>query len=196
MKTIKVLVVAFGVFFAVSIFAADPAPLVMLKSTSGRMLKELNKNIGKLKNNDKLVYDLVNRVLVPHFDLPKMSGSVVGVYWSKASKKTQQQFIKEFTSRVIRTYSTALQSYDGETIKFFPIRGVIGKRVQVDSDLQLKNGPPIQMQYRLLKKGSKWLIYDFSVDGISIVKNYHSQFASALRQGGLAGLVKQLQRKK
>ena len=85
---------------------------------------------------------------------------------------------------MIRTYSSALQAYDGETIKFLPIRGSIGSRVQINSELLLKSGPSVHIQYRLLQKNGKWLIYDFSVDGISIVKNYNSQFASTLRQGG------------
>ncbi|MEI8055283.1 MAG: ABC transporter substrate-binding protein [bacterium] len=194
MRLIKTLVVVFGVLFCASGFAvADPVPLVMLKSTSSQMLHELDRHIGNLKNNDKLVYDLVNRILVPHFELLSMSRAVVGRdYWQKATSSTQEQFVKEFTRYVIRTYSSALQSYDGEKIKFYPIRGGISDRVQIDSDLLLKSGPPIQMQYRLIQQGGQWLIYDFSVDGVSIIKNYNSQFAGTLRQGGLEVLVQKL----
>jgi len=199
MKIAKISVVLLGLLFGAISFAApakkatDPAPLAMLKETSGQMLGKLDKHIGNLKNNDKLVYGLVDRVLVPHFDLNSMSRAVIGHYWKQASSQTQQQFVKEFTRYVIRTYSSALQSYDGETIKFYPIRGNVGSRVQVDSDLLLKNGPPVQIQYRLRQQNGEWLIYDFSVDGVSIVKNYQSQFAGALRQGGLAAVVKKLQ---
>ena len=193
MKLIRIFTVVLAVLLGSSSFAADPAPLAMLKSTSGQMLHELDKHLGNLKHNDKLVYNLVNRVLVPHFDLQSMSRAVVGRdKWQSASSNTQQQFIKEFTCYVIRTYSSALQSYDGETIKFFPIRGEITDRVQINSDLLLKNGPPVQMQYRLAQQGGKWVIYDFSVDGISIVKNYNSQFAGTLRTGGLYVLVQKL----
>jgi phospholipid transport system substrate-binding protein len=194
MKIAKIFIVALGLLFGATSFAADPAPLAMLKSTSNQMLRELDKHIGNLKNNDKLVYDLVDRVLIPHFDLNGMSRAVIGRYWRQSSSATQKQFIKEFTRYVIRTYSSALQSYDGETIKFYPIRGNVGSRVQIDSDLLLKNGPPIQMQYRLRQQGGQWLIYDFSVDGVSIVKNYHSQFAGTLRQGGLDAVVRKLQK--
>jgi phospholipid transport system substrate-binding protein len=122
-----------------------------------------------------------------------MSQAVVGRnYWQQASSSTQQQFVKEFTRYIIRTYASAMQSYDGETVKFYPIRGAVGSRVQIDSDLLLKSGPPIQMQYRLSVQSGRWIIYDFSVDGVSIIKNYNSQFASTLRQSGLSGLVAKL----
>lgn len=183
------------VFAGVTAMAADPAPLAMLKSTSQQMVSELNKHIGNLKGNDRLVDGLVRRILLPHFDLATLSRAVVGrEYWQGASSATQQQFISEFTRYVIKTYSNALQSYDGETIKFYPMRGNVSNasRVQVDSEILRKDGPSIHVQYRLLNESSGWYIYDFSVDGVSIVQNYHSQFAGLLRQGGLTKVVTEL----
>jgi phospholipid transport system substrate-binding protein len=193
MKVIKSLIVALCMLCSVSVFAADPAPLVMLKNLSNQIFSELDKHLGDLKHNDKLVHELVNRILVPNFDLTNMCRAVVGRdYWEKSTPDTQQKFIKEFTRYIIRTYSVALQSYDGEKIKFFPVRGAISDRVEINSDLLLKNGPPIQLQYRMVQKDGQWLIYDFSVDGVSIIKNYNSQFAGTLRQSGLDGLVQKL----
>ena len=192
-KIIKISTILLGLVILAPSFAADPAPLVLLKDVSGRMLVELNKNINTIKHNDKLVYNLVNRILVPHFDLLNMARAVVGRnYWQQASSSVQQQFIKEFACYVVRTYASAMQSYDGEAVKFYPIRAAVGSRVQIDSDLLLKNGPSIQMQYRLSEQSGRWIIYDFSVDGVSIIKNYNSQFASILRQSGLSGLVTKL----
>lgn len=192
-KIIKISTVLLGLAILTPSFAVDPAPLALLKDVSERMLVELNKNIGTIKRNDKLVYNLVDRICVPHFDLLNMARAVVGRdYWQQASSSTQQQFIKEFTCYVIRTYASAMQSYDGEVVKFYPIRGAIDSKVQIDSDLLLKNGPPIQMQYRLSLQSGKWVIYDFSVDGVSIIKNYNSQFAGDLRLSGLGGLINKL----
>lgn len=182
-------------FVGVTALAADPAPLAMLKNVSAQMTSELDRHLGNLKGNDALVDGLVRRILVPHFDLTAMSRAVVGRdYWQQASAATQQQFIKEFTRYVIKTYSGAIQSYDGERIKFYPMRGDASSqaRVQIDSSILRKDGPSIQMQYRLVNEGGQWMIYDFSVDGISIVQNYHSQFAGTLRQGGMEKLVAQI----
>lgn len=183
-------------FLNVAVFAADPEPLTIMKNISNQILGELDKNIGNLKNNDKFINSLVDRILVPNFDLVDMSRTVVGKdHWQGATPTVQQQFIKEFTRYVTSTYSSALKAYDGEKMKFYPIRGSITDRVKISSDLVMKNGSAIQLQYSLAKNGSRWLIYDFSVDGVSIVKNYNSQFAGALRQQGLAGLVKELQKR-
>jgi phospholipid transport system substrate-binding protein len=176
----------------------DPPPVVMLKNTSDQMITELNKHLGHLKNNDALISSIIKRTILPHFDLAEMSQTVVGRnYWQQGSPELQQQFIHAFTEYVIRTYSSAIESYDGETIKFYPIRGDITgqSRVQINTDINHKDGPPVHVQYRVVDKNSTWLIYDFSVDGVSLVRNYQSQFVEPLNQGGLPLLVKKLQEK-
>lgn len=185
-------------FVAVKAFAAatsDPAPMVMLKNTSDKMLSELAKHRGHLKNNDALIYGIVSRVLIPHFDLATMSRGVVGKsYWQNASADLQKKFIGEFTRYVIRTYAAPLSSYDGEKIKFYPIRDYDATQnyVQVNSDLLRNSGPSVAMSYRVEKQGGTWLVYDFSVEGVSLVQNYRGQFAQTLQSGGLAKLVQEL----
>lgn len=175
-------------------YAADSAPMVLLKDISNRMIQELDKNIGHLSYN--YVYGLANKIVVPHFDTYNMSRAVVGrEYWAKAKPETQQAFVKEFTRYVIGTYASTIQSYDGERLKFYPMRGeAADQRVQINSDLLHKDGPPIQIQYRLVNTGKCWLIYDYSIDGVSVVQNYRSQFSEVLRQGGLEKLLQQLRK--
>lgn len=178
--------------------AIDPPPVAMLKNITAATTTELDRNLGNLKGNDRLVSGIVKRHVVPYFDLPTMSQLIVGkTYWQAANPATQQQFIKEFTNYVIKTYSSAIESYDGEQFKFYPIRGFTAgqNRAQVNSDIIHKDGPPIHLQYRLSGSGNSWKIYDFSVDGVSIVQNYRAQFASTLRQGGLNKLVVEIQKK-
>jgi len=194
-KLVLLFFLTIGMFMS-NAFAADPAPVVMLKNTSNQMVAELNKHLGNLKNNPPLVSGIVKRIVVPHFDLVTMGQLVVGrSYWQDSDAATQKQFISAFTDYAIKTYSSAISSYDGEIIKFYPIRGDIsGKsRVQIDTDIQHKDGPPVNVQYSVLSKGGSWYIYDFSVDGVSLVQNYRSQFAGTLREGGLDKLVKMLQ---
>lgn len=195
MKNIKTLIALVACLFTAIAFA-EPQPMVIMKQVATEMTGELNKNIAQLKTNDAIVYKIVDQTLLPHFDLNGMARSVVGRdAWQKATPIQHQQFIKEFTHYVVKTYAAALSSYDGEVIKFYPLREDVGAktRVQINSDLIHKSGPPIQIQYRLIKTGNTWLIYDFSIDGISLARNHQEQFAPTIRQGGLPKLIAQLQ---
>lgn len=194
MKITKIIMLAVCLFTTLAF--AEPQPMVIMKQVAAEMTGELNKNLSQLKTNDAIVYKIVDKTLLPHFDLNGMAHAVVGRdAWQQATEAQHQQFIKEFTHYVVKTYAAALSSYDGEIIKFYPLREDIGAktRVQIDSELIHKSGPPIQMQYRLIKTGSTWLIYDFSIDGISLARNHQEQFAPTIRQGGLTKLIEQLQ---
>lgn len=199
MKKLFVLLIPLILLFGyVANAAIDPPPLVLLKNITSATTAELDRNLGHLKGNDRLVFGIVKRHIVPAFDLQTMSQLIVGKnYWQAANSNTQQQFTREFTNYVIKTYASAIESYDGEQLKFYPIRGFAPgqNRVQVNSDIIHKDGPPIHLQYRLLGSGNSWKIYDFSVDGVSIVQNYRAQFATTLRQGGLNRLVAELQKR-
>lgn len=178
-----------------AIFADDPAPLVVMKNASNQIVAELNKHLGKLENNKPLIDGIVRNLLVPHVDVDGMSKNVVGrLYWDAASADLQKQFVTQFTNYVIRTYSTALSSYEGEIITFYPIRGYTKDqtRVQIESAINHKDKPANHVQYRLVANNNTWLVYDFSVDGVSFIQNYRSQFSDTLQQGGLSLLVQKL----
>lgn len=193
MKTypkLKSILLSFLLLFGTWAYAAS-SPVDMLQSVSNQMLSSLAKTTDR---NDRALYSLVKRILLPHVDLNGMSELVVGKYWAAASPAQRSQFQQEFTQFITRTYSNALSSYDNQKVRFFPIRGgVSGSRVQVNSAIDQNNGQSVSVSYRLTLMGGEWKVYDFSVEGVSIVENYRSQFADVLRTNGLSGLIQQLQ---
>lgn len=194
-KGLKSLIVAcFSVaLIASSALANESTPLDLVKSVTGRMTKVLIDDRAKISQNERYLIAKIDKIVLPHFDLMAMSRSVVGRnYWNGASESTQKRFVKTFTKYVENTYSNALKSYNGEEIKFFPLRGQTEKRAQVGCDLMIASGV-VHIVYNLYLKNDKWLIYDFAIDNVSLVKNYNAQFAGVLRQKGLEGLVQELQ---
>ena len=176
--------------------ALAQSPVDMLKQTSDQMLAALKQNKASLKNNPGIIYGLVNRILLPHVDLESMSRSVIGrTYWDQATPQQKEEFKKLFTRQVVQTYSDALASYENEQVKFQPLRDTSGNRVQVHSSIVRPNGQVIAVNYRLINSGGDWKVYDFSVEGISIVQSYRAQFADDLSQGGLAGLLTKMRQK-
>lgn len=174
--------------------SAVESPLPMLQAASDQMLAKLKAN-KELKHDTAFIHKIVHEILVPHFDLQTMSRMVVGRdAWKNATAQQHQQFIAEFTTLLIRTYSTALSSYDDQTIQFYPIRGSLEgqTQTQVDSKILRREGPAIPVSYRLKLKNNTWKVYDFSVDGVSLIESFRSQFANELAQGGMTQLLQKL----
>lgn len=186
----KKLFVIGSLFVSLIAFAVASSPVDMLKTTTDQMLGALKHTQNR---NSQALYSLVQRILLPHVDLDLISEQVVGSAWAKASPAQRAEFKQQFTFFITRTYSTALASYSNEKVRFFPIRGgVTGNKVQVNSSIDQANGQSIAVAYRLILEQGQWKVYDFSVEGVSLVQNYRSQFAATLRTQGMAGLVSQL----
>lgn len=173
-------------FFIGTVFAATPNPMVMLQTISNKMVQSLRQNRPQLKSNPKLVYRLVNSIIVPHADVAGMSRAVLGRNaWNSASASQQRAFQSAFKDVVINTYESALNAYTNETIKFNPLReSYEGKtQLQVQSYVIRQDGPPVSLNYRVVLKGGRWLLFDLNVEGVSMLQSFKAQFASQLSRG-------------
>jgi phospholipid transport system substrate-binding protein len=172
-------------------FAAD-VPDVMLKQTSDQMIAFLKQNKVKIKENPGLVEAYARDILLPHVDMSTMSRLALGrESWISATPEQRNKFTEQFTTLMVRTYSTAMASYNYEAIQFKPLRDSLDNkdRVQIETVIVQRGGPGISVNYRLLLRNNDWKIYDLTVDGISMVQSFHSQFASEIARSGVDGLL-------
>lgn len=171
------------------------SPITMLRQTTDHLLSELKANHEKLDSNPTLIYQIVDRVLMPHVDISTMTRAVLGrKVWNESSSHLLDQFAVQFTSMLVRTYASALTSYTDERINFFDMREAWEgkKRVRVKSYIIRHNGPAIPMDYRLILNNDQWKVYDISVDGVSLLRSFRAQFSEELSQNSLESLIKRL----
>jgi phospholipid transport system substrate-binding protein len=60
------------------------------------------------------------------------------------------------------------------------------------SKLLTKTGTEVPIEYRMLKKGERWLVYDVIIEGVSLVSNYRTQFNKIIQTSSFAELVKKM----
>ena len=169
-----------------------PSPIPLLQTLSNQMISALKANKASMQKEPQVVYQIVQQILLPSADLEAMARSAQGRdAWLSATPAQQQAFIGAFTNLMVHTYAAGLSSYTDETVQFDPIRGGIQSgqnRVEVNSQIIRTDGPPILVSYRLIYKQQKggtydWLVYDFSVEGISMIESFRSQFSAELSGG-------------
>ena len=70
----------------------------------------------------------------------------------------------------MRTYATALLEYANEKITFppMPASATGSDEATVRSEVQLKRGEPVDINYSMHLKDGAWKVYDVTVDGISL----------------------------
>ena len=70
-----------------------------------------------------------------------------------------------------------------------------GEQAVVRTRIVPKQGPEVPVDYRLLLRGERWMVYDVSIEGVSLVANYRGQFDRILQGGSYAELVRRLRAK-
>lgn len=174
--------------------AAVQPPQELIETTASKMLEKLKQEKASLKANPDRVYDLVNTIVVPHFDFELMAKRVLGKHWRDATPKQRQEFVEAFKGVLVRTYANRLTEYTDYKINYLksPAEPEPGRAV-VRSEVALPGQMPVQIDYRLLLRGDNWKVYDVAIEGVSLVTNYRSSFNTEITQGGLDQLISRLQ---
>jgi len=189
--------VAFIIVNATSAYAVGSTddPQALVKVTTEKMFAKLKAEKQKLDKNPALVYGLVSDIVLPHFDFISMSKWVLGKNWRSASRAQKIGFIKAFRELMVRTYSVALLEYTDSKITYKPLRDDVSKgNVTVKTQVETGKGEPVAINYSLHKKKKGWKVYDVSVEGVSLIANYRTTFASEVKQKGLDALIARLQK--
>jgi len=163
-------------------------PQQVIQDTSEQLRVSLQGNRQRLVDEPEYAYRLADEVFLPHVDMGQVSSLVLGKHWRKATPEQQQ-----FKRMLVRTYATALRELGDWEVDFLPLRTQPGEdRVVVQTLMTREGAPPVAMDYRMHQKDGRWLAFDVSVEGVSLITNYRTSFSRLIRQKGIDGLIKEL----
>lgn len=172
---------------------AKQAPQDLVAQTTEKITSALRVEQDKIKATPNRLFEIVDEIVLPHFDFNRMSSWVLGKYWRKAKDNERKQFTQEFRVLLVRTYAKALNDNYDRKIDMLPVRlKKEGKEAIVRTEVQQEAGFPIPIDYKMYIKNDTWKVYDVSVDGISLVANYRTSFAKEIRKDGLPQLIARL----
>jgi phospholipid transport system substrate-binding protein len=128
------------------------------------------------------------------FDFAEICRRSLGRHWQARTQAEQEEFVQLLTDLLERTYISRIERYSGEKVAF--LGDVLDTEVAtVRTKIVTRNGSEIPIDYRMLRRGDRWLAYDVSVEGISLVANYRTQFNAVIQKASYQELVKKLREK-
>ena len=195
MKTIRILLILSVVLVTgIWVQAAEPgSPTEQLKPSLDSLVDILKDE--SLKGDAKKVERrrLIMKEISNGFDFREMSQRVLGRTWNTITPEQQDYFVVQMTKLLENVYVGKLETYSGEKVEFVEER-VKGNRAQVTTLIE-DQGVKLPVHYIMQKTGSKWMVYDINIEGVSLIRNYMEQFRSILRQNDYEGLVKIIEEK-
>ncbi len=185
--------VLFGAIIAFASEAGtEDSAEALVKSTTDNVLRVLEKERDLIQKDPGRIYGIVDEYIIPNFDFERMSQRVLGKFWQRATTDQQDRFQAQFQTLLVRTYATALREYSNQKVEFLPSRPRGDGEVSVRTQIVQSGGPPISIDYELRKNSEQWKVYDVTIEGVSLVINYRSTFASEIRSNGLDALIERL----
>lgn len=172
---------------------AVTGPEQLVRQTSEGVIAEIRANLDTYKDDPKKVYQLVDELVLPHFDFTAMTDLALGRHKDDVSAEQKPEIVVEFRQLLVRTYSSALFEYTDQEMIYLPMEGSEAEGlVTVRTEIEQAGGFPIPINYVLRLGEEGWKVFDVSVDEVSLVTNYRSSFARAIKKNGVDGLIKTL----
>jgi len=170
------------------------APEKLIRSTTEDVLTTIKARHQEYLDNPSRLYAMVDKKVLPHFDFERMTNLALGRYKRKVKGAKKQQLVQAFRSLLVRTYGKALLEYNDQVVEYLPMRGKLAKgEVTIRTEIQQQGGFPIPINYELYQKDGQWIVYDLSIDNVSLVTNYRTTFAREIKSKGIDSLIKTLQ---
>ena len=182
----------FILLIAVPVRAAEPTEAI--KQTTDKILSIITdpafKPSSKTAEREKLIRQAVDE----RFDWDEMARRSLATHWAKRTPEERKEFVPLFADLLERTYMKKVEDYSGEKV-LYERETKDGDYATVRIKIVTKKNKDIPVEYRLKKERNDWLIYDVSIEGVSLVNNYRTQFNSIITQSSYENLIKRLKEK-
>ena len=174
---------------------AGEAPDQIVQQTAKDLFAAVDSNKAELEKNPQDLYDLVGKILLPHFDFGMASRLVLGQAWRSATDAQRKAFQDAFYKYLVHSYADALLkgNYSDNNVQVSPWQqGTDPSQARVKTKVTRENGPPVEVDYVMSNKTGSWKAFDVTIEGISYVLNYRNQFGPEIQQKGLDELIQRL----
>jgi len=196
MKIMRVLVINLLLFFLLSVAgsAYAGAPTDQMRQTVDKVIDILkNKELKKPANERKRRAEIRSAVS-ERFDFADMAKRSLGIYWRQRTPEERKEFVPLYSDLLERTYVKKIEGYTDEKIAYTGEK-INDSHAVVDTKVITSKNQEIPIQYRMLNEDGKWMVYDVSIEGVSLINNYRNQFSNIIHQKSYEELVKKLKSK-
>ena len=148
------------------------------------------KSEGKIKERRAVISKAAGEI----FDFAEAAKRSLGRHWQSRTEEERGEFVRLFGDLLERSYFSKIEQYGGEKIAYLgeSIEGDLGT---IRTKITTKSGADLLVDYRLLPRNGRWLVYDVSFDGVSLIANYRTQFNKIIQSASYQDLVKKLKTK-
>lgn len=170
------------------------SPTETVKKTVDEVVRIVSDKEMKKPQNEQKRRQELKKAIGAVFDYGEMAQRSMARHWRDRSAAEKKEFVSLFETLLENSYADKIESYNQEKIVYINER-IDGEYAEVKSKVVTAKRDEYSLDYRLMKKGGKWLAYDVVIEGVSLVSNYRGQFNRLIVNEGYPALLKKLRSK-
>jgi phospholipid transport system substrate-binding protein len=173
----------------------DSGPEQLIETAAQAMLRELDAHRADYRKDPARVDQLVDSILLPHFDVDYAARLVLARHWTAASPEQRKRFIDGFYKSLLSNYGMALADFTGDRLKVLPYKGeAAATTATIRTQVRKNDGSTVSVNYSLHRTEQGWRAWDVIIEGISYVKSFRDDFGAQIDQQGLDSVIARLEK--
>lgn len=198
MKLIRSTIICVVFIFSLqtySISLANDSPTAALQSSIDSILNILRDKSLSAPEKKEERRAMIRTILNDRFDFAEMARRSLAKHWKGRTPEEQKEFVSIFSDLLemsyigkIEKYTNEKITYDSEKIKGKGKYGLVATSIVTDK-------VDIPINYKLINKNNIWVVYDVTIEGVSFVSTYRSQYNEAITRDSYAKLIEQMKDK-
>ena len=169
-------------------------PNALIEKVAQDVLKDLDANREQYRKNPKTIRQLVDKHLLPHFDTEYAARLVLARHWKTATPEQRKRFVDAFYQSLLQNYGEALLDFTPDRLKVLPFRGEgNADSATVRTEVRRDNGQRVPVNYSLHRTPQGWKAWDVTIEGISYIRSFRTDFNSEIQQKGLEAVIARLE---
>src|SRR5918999_4409986 len=109
--------------FAAAAAAQALAPDQLVQKITEEVLAAIKSDQQLAAGDKQKAVKLAEEKVLPYIDFEEATRLAVGRAWPQATPEQRKKLVTEFRNMLVRTYSNAIEGYQGQTLKVLPSRG-------------------------------------------------------------------------
>jgi len=136
----------------------------------------------------------IRLIMLDAVDMDTLTALTLANFKGKFSPAQLEKFQDLFSRLIFSTYITHLESYSGEKVVVIGAENQTASRVRVRTKTVTDTKEiPVEFSFTII--GDEWKLYDVYIEGVSLVKNYRSQFREILVNRSAEQFLERLRQK-
>ena len=172
--------------------AVTDAPVQELKTRVDQAVQILNDPSLKGPSHVAERRVQVRKIADEIFAFPEMARRALGVHWKDLPSAAHERFVRLFSDVLDRAYFEKIDSYQGKNVTYLDTR-IEGDLATVPTRVVTNKAADMPVEYRMMKEGGRWMVYDVIIEGVSLVQNYRAQFDRVIRSASVAELMNRME---